>query len=39
MSENYNLTPVELELMTILWEIGQGTVRDVMAHLPDFRSF
>jgi predicted transcriptional regulator len=33
MSEKYNLTPVELELMDILWKIGQGTVRDVMAHL------
>jgi predicted transcriptional regulator len=34
MSEKYNLTPVELELMDILWRIGQGTVRDVMAYLP-----
>jgi predicted transcriptional regulator len=33
MSEPYNLTPVELELMDILWKIGQGTVRDVMHHL------
>jgi len=30
------LTPAELELMTILWEHGQGTVRQVMAGLtPD----
>ncbi len=33
MSENYALTPVELELMEILWKIGEGTVREVMAHL------
>ena len=33
MSAKYNLTPVELELMEILWKIGRGTVRDVMAHL------
>lgn len=38
MSEKYNLTPVELELMDILWRIGQGTVRDVMAHLPAKRN-
>ena len=28
------LTEVELELMTILWRLGVGTVRDVMAQLP-----
>ena len=33
MPAKYNLTPVELELMEILWKIGRGTVRDVMAHL------
>lgn len=38
MSEKYSLTPVELELMDILWKIGQGTVRDVMAQLPSKRS-
>jgi BlaI family transcriptional regulator, penicillinase repressor len=37
MSEKYNLTPVELELMEILWKISQGTVRDVMAQLPKKR--
>ena len=37
MSEKYNLTPVEFELMEILWKIKQGTVRDVMAHLPKNR--
>jgi predicted transcriptional regulator len=31
------LTEVELELMGILWRIGQGTVRDVMAALPKQR--
>jgi predicted transcriptional regulator len=38
MTEKYSLTPVELELMDILWKIGQGTVRDVMAHLPRGRN-
>ena len=38
MSERYSLTPVELELMDILWKIGQGTVRDVMAHLSTKRN-
>jgi predicted transcriptional regulator len=28
------LTPTELELMNILWRLGGGTVRDVMAALP-----
>src|SRR5436305_186057 len=28
------LTEVELELMTILWRRGEGTVNDVMAALP-----
>lgn len=37
MSEKHSLTPVELELMEILWKIGQGTVRDVMANLPQKR--
>lgn len=37
MSEKLNLTPVEFELMEILWKIKQGTVRDVMAHLPKER--
>lgn len=27
------LTEVELEFMTALWEIGEGSVRDVMAQL------
>jgi len=27
------LTDVELELMNILWRLGEGTVADVMAHL------
>lgn len=31
------LTPTELELMNILWEMGEGTVRDVMALLPPER--
>lgn len=38
MTNHFNLTPVELELMEILWKIGQGTVRDVMAELPQKRA-
>lgn len=38
MSEKFNLTPVELELMDILWELGEGTVRDVMGCLPKNRN-
>lgn len=37
MRDKADLTPVELELMTILWTLGQGTVRDVMMHLPKNR--
>ncbi|GEM_PF-2393254 len=37
-SEKYYLTPVELELMEILWSLKQGgTVHDVMAQLPTQR--
>jgi BlaI family penicillinase repressor len=28
------LTPVELEIMNVLWEVGSGTVSDVQAKLP-----
>lgn len=31
------LTDVELELITILWRIGEGSVNDVMAFLPENR--
>ncbi len=31
------LTEAELELMTALWDLGGGTVRDVMAALPEGR--
>src|SRR4051812_46906588 len=31
------LTEVELELMTILWRLGEGTVNDVIAGLPPDR--
>lgn len=34
MSEKYYLTPVELELMEILWKLEEGTVHQVMQHLP-----
>lgn len=37
MSEKYYLTPVELELMEILWNLSQGTVHDVLAKLPSER--
>ncbi len=31
------LTEVELELMNILWQLGEGTVRDVLANLASGR--
>lgn len=31
------LTEVELELMTLLWRLGQGTVNDVIDQLPPQR--
>ncbi len=37
MPDNIQLTPVEHELMEILWQLGSGTVRDVMAQLPKKR--
>ncbi|HEY0706619.1 MAG TPA: BlaI/MecI/CopY family transcriptional regulator, partial [Polyangia bacterium] len=33
-----SLTEVELELMTILWQLGGGTVNEVMAALPEGRT-
>ena len=32
------LTDVELELMTALWQLGEGTVHDVLATLPSART-
>ena len=32
------LTEAELELMTILWKLGEGSVADVMAGLPEGRA-
>ena len=32
------LTEVELEFMIELWELGEGTVRDVLARLPEDRN-
>lgn len=37
MSGETKLTPVEHELMEILWKIRQGTVHEVMEHLPKSR--
>jgi predicted transcriptional regulator len=37
MDDKYRLTPVEAELMEILWSLGQGCVHDVMARLPTHR--
>jgi predicted transcriptional regulator len=34
----HNLTPVEFELMEILWKIGKGTVHDVLENLPGNRN-
>ncbi len=36
-SEIRLLTEVELELMNILWEIGQGSVKDVLNNLSEDR--
>ena len=35
--ESKMLTETELELMTILWRLGGGTVNDVLAQLPKER--
>jgi predicted transcriptional regulator len=32
------LTEVELELMTIVWELGKATVKEVATHLPQGRN-
>ena len=32
------LTDVELELMTALWQLGEGTVHDVLGTLPSART-
>lgn len=32
------LTEVELELMSILWKLGEGSVNDVIANLPKDRN-
>ena len=37
-NETKLLTDVELELMTILWKLGEGSVADVMAQLPKERA-
>jgi predicted transcriptional regulator len=36
--KNELLTEVELEFMTELWAIGEGTVRDVLERLPEDRN-
>lgn len=36
-AEEKQLTEVELELMTILWKIEEGSVADVIEHLPKER--
>ena len=36
-SSERRLTPVELELMTIVWELGGGTVQEVLEKLPPER--
>lgn len=38
MQTENNLTPVELELMDILWRLGEGNVHDVLANLPKQRT-
>jgi predicted transcriptional regulator len=36
--KSHLLTEAELEFMTHLWALGEGTVRDVLDHLPEGRS-
>lgn len=36
--DNKLLTDTELELMTILWRLGEGAVNDVIAQLPKERN-
>ena len=36
--ESKLLTEVELELMNVLWKLGEATVRDVMADMPKERN-
>ena len=36
--KNNLLTEVELEFMNELWALGEGTVRDVLARLPEDRN-
>lgn len=36
-AENKLLTDVELELMSILWRLEEGSVNDVLEHLPKER--
>jgi len=31
------LTPFELEIMSVLWELGRGSVREIMERLPERR--
>lgn len=38
MAKQNTLTEVELELMTILWRLGEGSVNDVVAELPKNRT-
>jgi predicted transcriptional regulator len=35
--DTQRLTEVELELMTVLWKLGKGSVHDVLAGLPEHR--
>ncbi|MCB0414288.1 MAG: BlaI/MecI/CopY family transcriptional regulator [Bdellovibrionales bacterium] len=37
-SLSHLLTEVELEIMNILWFLNEGSVRDVLAHLPEERN-
>jgi predicted transcriptional regulator len=35
---NIQLTPTELELMSILWKIEKGSIKEIMAELPADRN-
>ena len=37
MKTRIKLTPFELEIMSVLWELGKGSVREIMELLPEPR--
>lgn len=37
--KNRLLTDLELELMTVIWELEKATVKEVLTHLPEDRAY